>query len=493
MARKSNFISIVQFDARSINHLRVHRSVKGLEIAAFHRISGTWSVEDGSLAAALRDFSAAHGLGDDFLCTVLPRHDVTTRILVLPTHDPKEAASMVRLSAEEYVPYPVDELIIDQCFLESLPNGEARVLAALAHQDVVNAHVDLLHQAGLEPDRIYLSSACLATAAAAAPPPSPPGEEINRYALVNLGSGGLEVLIMDRAKLQYGRGIASAQFWNRGEEESAAALEELAIEVRGSLAAYRRETEDGIGAGAVYLCSEGVDTAPIAQALAPELSVPCEPAAFANALVSKGLDHLDVLPLVSLGAAIAAQDRAPLVINLLPASLAEQRKLSGVRDMLIRAAALVVAVTLACAGLYYQAVQQRQAMIEELQRQADAIGPNARDVAAKQEQLQILRRQVSRSGSVMELLAGICDAAPESRVNITRFTFDRKEGINIWGRARTLDDVHAFTQSLRDLASGNLAAFAATHSLYEQETVERDETVYMYQLAIPFPEDKNAE
>ena len=68
---------------------------------------------DDALAAALKSLADERGLGGDRIVSVLPRHDLTTRILTLPTHDRAEIASMLRFSAEEFVPFSAAELIID--------------------------------------------------------------------------------------------------------------------------------------------------------------------------------------------------------------------------------------------------------------------------------------------------------------------------------------------------------------------------------------------
>ena len=158
---------------------------------------------------------------------------------------------MIRFSAEEYVPYPVDELIIQNAILRREPGGESKVLAVLAHRDVLKNHLAPLRKAGIIPQRVLLSTACLANAVTAARPPAQ-----GAYALANLSSSGLEILVFLGSKLLFGRGVASEQDWSKRGADAAGADEELAIEVRGSLSAYRRESEDGEGAENVYLASD---------------------------------------------------------------------------------------------------------------------------------------------------------------------------------------------------------------------------------------------
>ncbi len=488
MARKPNNISVLQFDGQLISRLRVQRTAKGLEILAHDCERGPWGDGEEALEETLRTFVEKHALAEDSVCTVLPRHDITTRIVDLPTHSAEEAANMVRLSAEEYVPFSAEELIIDQCLLQKLPNGESRVMAVLAHKDVVQSHIQLLERVGLEPDRVFLSTACLAAAAMAAP--SAAGK---RFALVNLASGGIEAIVMEEGHLQFSRGVATKQDWALPVEEAGEAYEELAIEVRGSLAVYRRESVDGLGADTVYLSSDWTSVDRATGFLEQETGKDCFDAPFVKELATKGQEHLKGLPLVALGAALAAQDRAPLVTNLLPSSMTKHREIEGVKRTALQTAGIVAAILVALTVLYYQAIWQRESMVRELRRQVEQIGPSARGVASKQEQLHILRRQVERRGNVIELLARIFETAPESRLTVTRFTYERNDGINLYGHAKTVDDVHAFAQGLRGIAKGHLELLAGARSLYEKERGERMMPVIGYQIAIPFSRDEDSD
>jgi len=187
-----------------------------------------------------------------------------------------------------------------------------------------------------------------------------------------------------------------------------------------------------------------------------------------------------------------AQERGTARINLLPVSVLKAHRLEGVRKKILRGAALVAIILVALGALYYQAAYQRQQFVNELERKEASVAPKARGVASKRQQLQILSHQVARSGSAMELLATVCEAAPDT-VNITTFSYRRTEGMNIWGRAKSVNDVHAFAEGLRRMAEGHLSMFAQARSIYEQEGNERNEKVFDYQIAIPFVEEEKSD
>ena len=489
MSHKSNNISILQFDERLISRLRVRRSNKGVDIIAFDQERGEWPARDGSLAEALKSFAARHGLAEDGVYTILPRHDMTARILEMPSQDRAELANMLSLSAEEYVPFPADELVIDHSVIELLPDGRSRVLVVFAHRDVVETHLKLLQEARIDPDQVFLSTACLASAAIAAA-----GGQDERRALVNLASGGLEVVVTKGKRLEYGRAVASTQDWdlNREGTSRTEVIEELAVEVRASLTAYRRESEEGEGVDAVYLCSDYAPVdAPCAE-LFHALGQECAPASFAGDLIVHGADLVAGLPVASLGAALLAQDRGVLAVSLLPKSFSRAREREDIKKDALRFGAFAAAIFLALGLVYAQAAHHRKAYIRDLEARIAQIQPRAMGIASKQKQLRILQEQVERSASVIELLAALCDLFPASGMNITRFAFGHNDRIDVYGRARTLQQIEKLTQDLVELGKTSLPQFAQAKQFYEQKAMERDQEVLDFRITIPFAKSEAA-
>lgn len=480
MARSSTYFYVLQFDQHLISALKVRRnSGEKLEIAGFWRQRGDWPAETGELAKALREFVQEHGLQGGEVYTILPRHEMTTRILTMPSQSKDEILRMVEYSAEEYVPYRRTEIVLDCVMLEAQPDGHSRVLAVLAHHDVVEQHVKRLQEAGLEPAGVFVSTACLASAARAAGS----NEETGRYALANLGSAGFEVVIMHDGKLSFGRGIATAQDWTQAGDDPHVS-EELAIEMRGSLSAYRRESEDGLGVDTVYLCSEWADVTQALEALKPELSYPVQEAEFARALVSEGREHLDILPLTALGAALTVQGRADWAINLESESLRQSRSKRTLRRSVVQYAGLATAALVLLGTLFFQHVHYKENYVEELRQQVGTIQPAAQNIIEKQRQLGILQRQVQRGGTALEYLARVTEVAPDD-VNLTRFYFVNGQGVVLEGRAKSFPDLDQFVGNLRANGRDNEDFFRNAVITTQRSETERDESVTAYQISVP--------
>lgn len=481
MARKTGNISILQFDEHLIAWLRVKPSPKGIEVLSWETKLGVWSAQDGSLELAVEEFVKTRSIAADRVHTVMPRHDMTARILLLPSHDEQELDGMVRLGVEDYVPYPEHELVMDQCLLQRLPDGQSRVLAVFAHRDVVESHVAILRTAGVEPEQISVSTACIATSAILAH-----GKEGEKFALANLASGGVEVLVFNGNRLEYGRAVATLQDWSAATAVGSEAVEELASEVRATVSAHRRDSEDGIGAERVYLSSEWVDTAQIASALSDTLGYECQPAQFARSLCTQGADRVATLPLASLGAALAAQNRAPVSISLVPASLEQARRRGETRRKFAKVGGFVLAILIALLALYGQAAFQRSRYIAELQNRITEIEPTALSVEAKRRQLIRLQQHLDRRGSALELLAKISELTPASGLNITRYSFSHGEEITLAGRSETLTLVYALADALREAGREDIPQFARAGLGPYREDQEQGQAVIQYEINIPF-------
>jgi hypothetical protein len=481
----------VQFDDRIITRLRVRRSNAGLEVLSFDMDRGPWGEGEDARAKALQGFVEKHGIVDDAVYTVLPRHEITTRIIDLPSDSEEEIEGMVRFSAEEYVPFAVDELLIDECILYKTPGGESRVLAAFAHRDVVYKHMALLQQAGVVPERVFLSTACLASAAAAARP-----EGGGDYAVIHMAIGGVEGIVIDeKGHLTFGRAVAATLDWQPGGDQHAEALEELTVETRATLAAFRRESLDGIGADRVFLAADVADAAFPTETMENDIGKPCAKASFVNAFINSGQEKCTHCPLAALGAALIAQGRGAVVIDLLPESVTEGRQLRQVRKRLLQGAGVAALIVAAIAVLFAQHIFQRQAYLNELNLRLQAKAGQAEGIREKREQLQILRREVQPKGSLLQYLAMVCQVAPEEGLNVLEFEFKKDASIDIRGRAESLDVISRFGQSLRDLGQEQtLAHFLNAARKYENENVrERDQLVWEYHYSIPFNAEEQAD
>lgn len=152
-----------------------------LEPGAFHE----GEVIDGDrVAAALKALFAEHKLTKRVRLGV-GNQRVVVRTLRLPViEDPKEMEAAVRFQAQEQMPMPLDQAVLEHQVVGGVPAEEGAapqvdVIVVAARRDMVSSFLEPIRQAGLEPVGVDLSAFGMIRALAGvgeAPAATEPGE-----------------------------------------------------------------------------------------------------------------------------------------------------------------------------------------------------------------------------------------------------------------------------------------------------------------------------
>jgi type IV pilus assembly protein PilM len=112
-------------------------------------------VEPGALANELRNMMNELRTRKRYVVTAASNLAVITRTLQVPKMPIKQMEEAVRWEAERYIPFPIDEVVLDYSPLdahESVPDGEQMdVVVGAARQETVASLVEALKAANLEP------------------------------------------------------------------------------------------------------------------------------------------------------------------------------------------------------------------------------------------------------------------------------------------------------------------------------------------------------
>lgn len=153
--------SIAATEVRSNGTAQVTASAIGpLAPGAFHE----GEVLDGhSLAEALKSLFAEHKLAKQVRIGV-GNQRVVVRMLRLPAiEDPKEMETAVRFQAQEQMPMPLDQAVLEHQVVGGVPAEEGStpqldVVVVAARRDMVSSFLAPLRRAGLEPVGVDLSA-----------------------------------------------------------------------------------------------------------------------------------------------------------------------------------------------------------------------------------------------------------------------------------------------------------------------------------------------
>lgn len=160
--------------------------------------------EMAALAQIIKKLHAETGAGSKDVAIALPEPQVFTRTIKFPMLTDAEIASAVKWEAEQYIPIPVQEAIIQHTVLlrnEKASPPEVLVLLVAAPRVVVEKYTKVVGLAGLNAVSVETELIALTRALA------PPGRTV---LLVDLGGGSTDIAIARDTLLSFSRSIPIA-------------------------------------------------------------------------------------------------------------------------------------------------------------------------------------------------------------------------------------------------------------------------------------------
>jgi type IV pilus assembly protein PilM len=143
----------------SAGHVAIERAAYAPLAAGVVRDGEVVDVE--SLAGALRTLFADHKLPKRVRLGVANQRIVMRTIDLPPLTDPKEIASAVRFQAQDHIPMPLDQAVLEHQVLgtvETVDGTRTRVVLVAARRDMLDRLLEAATRAGLRPQGIDLSA-----------------------------------------------------------------------------------------------------------------------------------------------------------------------------------------------------------------------------------------------------------------------------------------------------------------------------------------------
>lgn len=100
---------------------------------------------------AVKDAHAELKLTQTKVVTSVSGSGVIARYVEMPSMNDDELKSAVKFEAEKVIPYKLDDVILDFARIQGASKNRMRVVIVAVKKDVVETHLKILEQAGLEP------------------------------------------------------------------------------------------------------------------------------------------------------------------------------------------------------------------------------------------------------------------------------------------------------------------------------------------------------
>ncbi|MBJ93082.1 MAG: hypothetical protein CMP23_01265 [Rickettsiales bacterium] len=274
----AGYVVGIDLGPRCVRATVLKTSLRGYEIEDFLSVEpvqpGPGELQDPQAVAA-----AAHAIIDTLgysqmtIVASMSAQSVSSWLIEMPFSDPKRIAQTLAFEIENYVPWDLDDVILDYRIVDGSRDG-AQVLAVMAAPDRLEHQLDSLSAAGVEPRHLTVDAAALALLA----PDSDEG-----IAILNIDPDSTLVSVVCKGTCRWIRGLErGADFlsgtapmgssaWTPGDIEP---LDRWINELRTSLIAAEEAGAPEVEH--LYLCGDREHLELLSRRLAEELGVPCE-------------------------------------------------------------------------------------------------------------------------------------------------------------------------------------------------------------------------
>ncbi|MBU4375976.1 MAG: pilus assembly protein PilM [Candidatus Omnitrophica bacterium] len=391
------------------------------------------SEEDKSIAKEVRSLLSKNKILHSHFVAGFPRHLVTMKNVRFPTTQNSEIKNMAELQAIKYLPYSREEMVVSYKLISTTPEGYSDILLVLAQRKLVDKYVNIFRMAGVNVDKIGLSS-----------------EGILNWYLGRGAEGGGSVAIIDADKYHTHIQIAKerALLFSRSISFDAGAAEPdksaLLKEIRMSFETYFKERNEGVSR---IIVSGGEDyTKGIFDLLCSNIATPCEIILQEDYVkgerfgeqILKRLKEYSYTSLLGL-----ASNPEFAEINLMPEEITSKKKEEAAKRELAKSVILILCILVAFFAILEKKMLEKRFYLQKLDEKLKAIGPEVERLSRFKEGTEIIGNQLMFKGSSIDVMREIYSILPKD-ISLTLLEFEDRDRILLRGTAKELSSVFNF-------------------------------------------------
>lgn len=416
-----------------------------------------------------------HSIKIDKLIALVPRRDLTIRILKFPSSDKVELQQMASFEAIKQIPFPQEEIFFDYRKMETTEDGYSEVILSIVHKNVVNRIMDILTKNALKPDIITATTEGLYLWAKTALP-----QEIkahNAILIMDIDRNNVEMEVIAGEKILLSR---TSSFGKVSLAESAIDYqthqERLLLEVKRSIDVYNKEQKQNLPIEKIVITG-ATDiarsiTGMFRDRLGIETTVAESTKAFpvdSNAFIKDGIVK-DVSISSCLGALFAL---SATYLNILPPQLKRKQDIAQKSKKVIILSLLAFCL-FAMLGLGVSAkFLHKKILLSNIKSSIKKVGPFSKELEIKFKKIEFMRSHTEAAKRPLTFLYELHRVIPQD-VLLSYLSFGNKGKITLQGTTPAMPNVFEFVNMLEksEKFKNVQTIYVSKRRLKDRETVD---------------------
>ena len=514
----------------AVKLVRAEETPSGISFKCFGPVPapnlGATPLDEEALRTAVSRILGDAGASRARIFCSIPRHRATIKFPEFPNAGHEQLSKMVRFEAQRYVPFSLEEVVLDFQELRTIPAKEAEskaqsaeesaelveILLAAVRRDMVLAYRRALSSAGARVETLSLGS--LGTwdlyrhlmGSKAQELPASGELEGEVVMLLDIGGQSTAMSVIADGVLIFSRSTAvgsespTTAFeqdfnMNRGEaemlkrESGLRVLEEnpescpsveswvlsLISEIRRSAAAFTSEHRHR-AVDRIYLCGGGAKLPGLSDYLAANLEMKVS-------LLPTGTLLPDLQFAEAAGQALRGLGHGASKLDLVPEEIERERAAARIKAR-IKAVVAAVLALVALAAYFGSGViaehQREQKVLRELNRRAEAVVQQANRLQARRlflaNQLSALQEALYPQYPILDVIREISDRAPQG-VWLTGITFEKGKPLTVRGAALSHSLAATYADELK-----RSPCFVEVNAGYSNEVTIGDKKIVQFSI-----------
>lgn len=428
-------------------------------------------IPDLDLARKITQFLQLHKFKPQRVILSQPAHQVTTRILALPSTDPQEIKDIVELQAVKQTPYTREEITTGFHIIDQDTTGYSRVLVAISHRDLSARSCRIVELANLTVTQVTLSIEGTWHWFSRRRSREAASEE--NVLLLDMDALTTELLIFHQAKLIFSRslGIGAKPFLEQG----TLVEPEFVREVQRSMESSGPELKGG-GISRIVLTGVSQPLKNISALLARELTLPCEAVSVSQPFGSQDLEskvstysNLPASFVSVLGLAFYPEITASM--NLIPPEIQIRKSLEERAKDLAFLGTLLLALVTFFSLLGFEKVYKKNLYLAALKKDYNAISAKAEELGRWIAKMEVAQAQRNAGPSFLDVMRDVNEVIPDN-ITLTSLQYQRAErSVVVRGISEEMSPVFQFLSTLEGIPS---LESVKTRNVTKQKVGEKD-------------------